>query len=247
MGLIDWSKCGQNWRPGGDVRSSADRRWPTTTLLGRLAPPARVALLSAGTEIEHAADRPIIRQGDQFGHVYLLIDGLVKVTVRDTNGKEALLGIRVGGDIVGEMSALDGTKRSADVVPCGPLVARVIKREELLDLLTRQGDLAIEVAKMISQRLRWANRRRLDATSQSPRTRVARVLTEVIEAHGRRSGSVWRLGVPRTQAEIAQRGGCRLRTVESALKRLATEGVVRRLYRGIEVTDLSRLRAIARG
>jgi CRP-like cAMP-binding protein len=229
------------------VRSSADRRWPTTTLLGRLAPSLRVSLLAAGTEIEPAANRPIIRQGDELGHAYLLIDGLVKVTVRDTNGKAALLGIRVGGDIVGEMAALDGTNRSADVVPCGPLVARVIKREELLDLLARQGDLAIEVARMISQRLRWANRRRLDATAHAPRTRVARVLTEVIDAHGRRNGAVWELGVPLTQAEIAQLAGSKLRTVESALKRLATEHVVRRQYRGVEVTDLNRLRSIARG
>jgi CRP/FNR family transcriptional regulator, cyclic AMP receptor protein len=229
------------------VRSSADRAWPTTTLLGRLAPPSRTTLLSAGTEIEQPPERPIIRQGDQFGHAYLLIDGLVKVTVRDTNGKEALLGIRIGGDIVGEMSALEGMSRSADVVPCGPLVARVIKREELLDLLARQGDLAIEVAKMISQRLRWANRRRLDVTAQTPRTRVARVLTEVIEAYGRRNGAVWELGVPLTQAEIAQLAGSKLRTVESALRRLATEDIVRRQYRGVEVTDLNRLRSIARG
>jgi len=229
------------------VRRSADRRWPSTTLLGRVAAPLRVALLSAGTEIEQVADRPIIRQGDQLGHAYLLIDGLVKVTVRDKNGKEALLGIRVGGDIVGEMSALEGTTRSADVVPCGALVARVINREELIDLLTRQGELAIEVAKMISQRLRWANRRRLDVTAHSPRTRVARVLTEVIEAHGRRNGAVWELGVPLTQAEIAQLAGSKLRTVESTLKRLAAEDIVRRQYRGVEVTDLDRLRSIARG
>ena len=229
------------------MRRSADRRWPSTTLLGRVAAPLRVALLSAGTEIEQVADRPIIRQGDQLGHAYLLIDGLVKVTVRDKNGKEALLGIRVGGDIVGEMSALEGTTRSADVVPCGALVARVINREELIDLLTRQGELAIEVAKMISQRLRWANRRRLDVTAHSPRTRVARVLTEVIEAHGRRNGAVWELGVPLTQAEIAQLAGSKLRTVESTLKRLAAEDIVRRQYRGVEVTDLDRLRSIARG
>lgn len=228
--------------------SSVDRRWPPATLLGRVAAPLRVALLSAGTEIEETGDRPIIRQGDRLGHAYLLIDGVVKIVVRDTNGKEALLDIRVGGDIVGEMAALDGaTNRSADVLPCGPLVARVIKRTELIDLLSRQGDLAIEVAKMISQRLRWANRRRLDFTAHAAKTRVARVLTEVIDTYGRRNGPVWELGVPLTQAEIAQLAGSRLRTVESALRSLATADIVRRQYRGIEVTDLNRLRTIAFG
>jgi CRP-like cAMP-binding protein len=212
-----------------------------------VSPALRATLLSAGTEVQRPADRPIIRQGDRLGHAFLLIDGLVKVTARDRNGKQALLGIRVGGDLVGEMAALDGTNRSADVIPCGPLVARVIKREELIDLLTRQGDLAIEVVKMISQRLRWANRRRLDYTAHTPQTRVARVLTDVIETYGRRTGSVWELGVPLTQAEIAQLAGCKLRTVETVLRMLASEDIVRRQYRGIEVTDLGRLRAIASG
>jgi CRP-like cAMP-binding protein len=211
-------------------------------------PPAlRATLLSVGTEVERPADRPIIRQGDRLGHAYLLIDGLVKVTARDRNGKEALLGIRVGGDLVGEMAALDGSNRSADVIACGPLLARVIKREELIDLLTRHGDLAIEVAKMIIERLRWANRRRLDYTAHTPQTRVARVLIDVVDTYGRRNGSVWELGVPLTQAEIAQLAGSKLRTVESVLKRLAGDGIVRRQYRRIEVTDLSRLRAIASG
>jgi CRP/FNR family cyclic AMP-dependent transcriptional regulator len=229
------------------VGGSADRSWPPSTLLGRVPPALRGTLLSVGTEVERPADRPIIRQGDRLGHAYLLIDGLVKVTARDRNGKEALLGIRVGGDLVGEMAALDGSIRSADVIPCGPLLARVIKREELIDLLTRHGDLAIEVAKMIIERLRWANRRRLDYTAHTPETRVARVLTDVVDTYGRRTGSVWELGVPLTQAEIAQLAGSKLRTVESVLKGLAGEGIVRRQYRRIEVTDLSRLRAIASG
>jgi CRP/FNR family transcriptional regulator, cyclic AMP receptor protein len=229
------------------VRSSADRRWPPATLLGRVSPALRATLLATGTEVQRPADRPIIRQGDRLGHAFLLIDGLVKVTARDRNGKEALLGIRVAGDLVGEMAALDGTNRSADVIPCGPLVARVIKREELVDLLTRQGDLAIEVAKMISQRLRWANRRRLDYTAHTPQTRVARVLTDVIDSYGRRNGSVWELGVPLTQVEIAQLAGCKLRTVETVLRMLASKDIVHRQYRGIEVTDLGRLREIASG
>ncbi len=226
------------------MRRSASRQWPAATLLGGLAAPTCAALLSVGTEVEQAADRPLIRQGDHHGHTYLLLDGLVKVRLRDTNGKEALLGIRVGGELVGEMAALEGAERSADVVPCGPLTARVIRREQLLDLMNRHGDLAIEVAKMISQRLRWAGRRRLEFTAQIPRIRVARVLAEVVDVYGRRTGGVWELGVPLTQAEIAQLVGVKLRTMEKELHKLEIERVLRRQYRGLEVLDLERLRAI---
>jgi CRP/FNR family cyclic AMP-dependent transcriptional regulator len=221
-----------------------DERWPAATLLGAVTAPTRDALLAAGTEVRYTPDRPLIHQGDPQGHAYLLIDGLVKVTLRDTNGKVALLGIRVGGDLVGEMAALEGVERSADVVPCGSLVARVIQRESLLDLMNRCGDLAIEIAKMISQRLRWAGRRNLEFAAQVPRVRVARVLAEVVTSYGRRSGDVWELGVSLTQAEIAQLVGVKLRTMEKELQRLEAEQVLRRQYRRLEVVDLDRLRSI---
>lgn len=227
------------------MRSTADRNWPPATLLGRVAAPVRAALLSAGTEVQRPADQPIIHQGECQGQAYLLIQGVVKVIVREQNGKEALLGIRVSGDLVGEMAALEDLARSADVVPCCPLVARVIQREQLLELMNRHAELAVAVAKMISQRLRWANRRRLDFTAYNPRTRMARIVTELVEEHGRRRGTVWELGVPLTQAEIAQLAGVKLRTAEKELQRLESERVLQRLYRGIEVTDLDRLRSIA--
>jgi CRP-like cAMP-binding protein len=229
------------------VGRSTERNWPPATLLGRLALPARAAVLSTGTEIEPAPDRPLIRQGDQQVYAYLLIDGLVKVSARDENGKEALLGIRVAGDLVGEMAVLEDTTSAADVLPCGRVVARVMRPEQLLDLMTRHGDFALEVAKMISQRLRWANRRRLDFTAHGPRTRVARVLAEVAEAYGQSRDGIWDLGVPLTQAEIAQLCGTKLRTVEKELHALQAERVVRCQYRATEITDLHRLRRIALG
>jgi CRP/FNR family cyclic AMP-dependent transcriptional regulator len=225
--------------------SHADRNWPPATLLGRVSPLVRAALLSAGTEVRRRAERPIIHQGEAQGQVYLLLQGVVKVVVREQNGKEALLGIRVGGDLVGEMAALEELSRSADVVPCCPLVARVIQREQLLDLMNRHAELAVEVAKMISQRLRWANRRRLDFTAHDPRTRMARIVTELLAEHGRRRGEVWELGIPLTQAELAQLAGVKLRTAEKELRLLESERVLQRQYRGIEVTDIDRLRSIA--
>jgi hypothetical protein len=54
--------------------------WPLATLLGRLRPVARVALLQIGTPVGYSAERVILRQGDSDQHVVLLLDGLVKVT-----------------------------------------------------------------------------------------------------------------------------------------------------------------------
>ncbi|MEW2379935.1 cyclic nucleotide-binding domain-containing protein [Micromonospora sp. NPDC047812] len=52
----------------------------------------------------------------------LLEEGLTKVTVSLPDGRAALLALRVGGDLVGEVSALNDRPRSASVTTCGPAI-----------------------------------------------------------------------------------------------------------------------------
>jgi len=189
----------------------------------------------------------LIVQGATNNQAYLLLDGMVKVTVRDDNGQSALLGIRVAGDLVGEMAALDGTERSADVTASGAVEARVIGAVELRNAAKRQPEISIGIAQMISRRLRWANRRRLDFAARDPGVRIARVLYEVVRGYGERKATHWSLGVALTQPEIASLAGVRLRTAEKELRALQRDGVLVRRYRQIHVGDLDALQRKANG
>jgi CRP/FNR family transcriptional regulator, cyclic AMP receptor protein len=223
------------------------QRWSEETLLGGLGPSARFALLQAGTAVNFADGRPLVEQGTKGTNAYLLTDGKVKVSVRDANGDNALLGIRVQGDIIGEMGALEHTPRSANVVASGLVWARAIGSGELVAITRKHPDVALGLARMTARRLRWANRRRLDFTSQEPRTRVARVLYEVVRGYGKRVDDHWDLGVPLTQAEIASLAGTKLRTAEKELARLNREGMLRSKYRKLIVLDLGGLERVANG
>ncbi|TDQ04763.1 Crp/Fnr family transcriptional regulator [Labedaea rhizosphaerae] len=228
-----------------EPRAVDDRRWSEETLLGGLGSSARLSLLRAGTAVTFTDGRPLVEQGAAGTHAYLLVDGKVKVSARDANGDTALLGIRVQGDIVGEMAALERTLRSADVVASGLVKARAIGSGELIALSRKYPEIALGLARMTARRLRWANRRRLDFNSQEPRTRVARVLYEVVCGYGKQVDGHWDLGVPLTQAEVASLAGTKLRTAEKELARLNREGVVRSKYRKLIVLDLAELERLA--
>lgn len=221
--------------------------WPRDTLLGRLPPPARQAMLMAGVEVEQQGGQRIIREGDREDHVFLLVNGLVKVSASTEDGGEALLGIRAGGDLIGEMGVLERIPRSATVTTCVPLVTRVLYRNQLMDLLTRYPAIAVEIASMISWRLRWANRRRVEFAGNTPRTRVSRVILELASLYGHDNGSSWTLGVQLKQAEIASLASIKQRTVEKELHRLQDERIVDCRYRRVEVIDMAALRRIANG
>src|SRR5690348_3412266 len=96
----------------------------------------------------------LIQQDAREHHVILLHAGISKVTVLTGEGVEALLGIRVGGDLVGEMSALNDQPRSATVTACTPLTYSVIHRPQLQAFLERQPGAALALVGMVSDRLR---------------------------------------------------------------------------------------------
>src|SRR5207245_2420416 len=90
--------------------------------------------------------RILIRQGEQSRFVFVILDGVVKVTGQANGGRDALLAIRMGGDIVGEFAALDAGPRSATVTTCGALVARIIKSGDFLDCLRPEPRLSRRVS-----------------------------------------------------------------------------------------------------
>jgi CRP/FNR family cyclic AMP-dependent transcriptional regulator len=97
-----------------------DPEWPAGSLLGLLPAATRVALLDIGTAVEYQEPRVLMREGELSTHVILLRSAVTKVIGRAGNGRESLLAIRVTGDIVGELGAIDKKPRSATVATCGP-------------------------------------------------------------------------------------------------------------------------------
>jgi CRP/FNR family transcriptional regulator, cyclic AMP receptor protein len=175
----------------------------------------------------------------------LLDDALTKVTVGMADGRRALLAIRVSGDIIGETSALNDTPRSATVTACRTSVIRIIHRGEFRAFLRNNPDAAMEIAGIVAERLRWANRRRVDLASCPVKMRLARVLWEIAMSYGRREPSGIVVDIRLTQSELATLCGAAEVTLQKALRDLRRAKVVRTGYRAIVVTDESGLRSAA--
>jgi CRP/FNR family transcriptional regulator, cyclic AMP receptor protein len=84
----------------------------------------RVAGTALGAQARYPAGRVLMREAEETTFVLLLLDGVVKATGRAAGEREALLAVRMGGDLIGELAAVDGRPRSATVTTCGPVTAR---------------------------------------------------------------------------------------------------------------------------
>ncbi|WP_320782722.1 Crp/Fnr family transcriptional regulator [Streptomyces sp. CRN 30] len=224
-------------------RTGAD--WPPTTLLGRLGPADRDLLLALGTRVRYPAGRVLIREGDRTDSVLLLLGGLVKVTARADDGRDALLAVRVRGDIVGEFAAVDGGPRSATVTACGPVLTRRVRRDDFVACVRDRHRIALALQQTVVAKLRAATVHRTTFTGCDAATRVARVLHHLAMTYGDRTGAGAEIRWPITQPELATLAGASEPSVQKALRRFRTMGFVTPGYRSIRVDDLARLHAVA--
>ena len=184
---------GARREPGRQQPSARQRKtawqWPPASLLATLEAASRDRLLGLGAIREYPADTVLIRMGDQSAFVIVLIEGVVKTTSLTSEGKDVLLAIRVGGDIVGEFAALDNRPRSSNVTTCGHVVGCVIRQSDFLGLLRRDDALSQAVHRAVLAKLRFANERRVDFAGYDSHTRVARVLRELAIAYGEQTAT----------------------------------------------------------
>ncbi|WDZ86010.1 Crp/Fnr family transcriptional regulator [Micromonospora cathayae] len=219
--------------------------WPAQTLLGRLSGPARQVVCRAGARIDVPGGRVVFRQGEDSRHVLVLLSGSVKVALSTAEGYEALLAVRVGGEVVGELAAVDGEPRSATVVTCAAVSARRIGPEELRHLGRLHPEIDVEIRRTISRRLRWANQQRVDLRAYDAPTRVGRIIARLVEMYGAATSEGVDLGIPLRQAELASMAGVSLPAAEKALSILDQQGLIARGYRRLVVRDLAGLRQVS--
>jgi CRP/FNR family cyclic AMP-dependent transcriptional regulator len=219
--------------------------WPKSSLLGRLTPDEQNRLLAIGTRAVFPDRHVIIRQGVMEDHAVLLTKGLAKVVVDTETGHQALLAVRAGGDLVGEMSFLENMPRSATVISCVTTTAQLIPGRLFLAFLARNPGIQYQVTRMLSERLRWADEQRVALAALPSQARVARIIIEIARTYGHQNGSgQWELGVALNNSELASFASVSLSSAEKSLRALREAGALGR-RRQVIVTDMTALRRFA--
>lgn len=217
--------------------------WPRASFLAGLDPAMLRDFLDAGELKQFSTGADLMREGDSAGDMFLLLDASVKVTGRVGRGT-ALLAIRLGGDIVGEIALVDGKPRTATVSACGvaPVTAVRVGHDEFHRLLNHHPAAALSVASAMGRKLRSATRRHIDTACCTPKVRLARALLELAEDYGHPGHGGTIISVNLTRIELGTLVGVGKTTAERALRELMGDGLVKDTGRRLLVPDLAALR-----
>ena len=197
--------------------------WPATTFLGQLAAETARRRWARNTQ---AADRGeiLLAEGERSDFVAVLLSGIYKVVGLTEDGREALVAVRIGGDIVGEMGLADGGPRSATVRAAGPGECRRVGEGDYRAFLREHPDASLAVTRAMATKLRSATRRRVDFATCPASVRVARVLRELAAAHGvpREPGVL--IEVALAQQELAALAGATEPTIQRVFTTMRERG-----------------------
>jgi len=209
------------------------------SLFESLEPDQLDQILDRHRESSHQADQVIVMEQDWGESLFLLCDGLAKVRTYTSDGDEVVMSLLGAGDVFGEMAALDGDARSADVVALTPLRLVKLRVPPFAALLDKQAGFALALAKLEASRLRDLNRRFALQTADAT-TRLLDALAYL--ARKSSADNDPQAPIPAlAQLEIALIAGLARETASRTLSKLRSRGTVSEESSRLRLADLQPL------
>jgi CRP-like cAMP-binding protein len=184
----------------------------------------------------------LFHEHDESDRIVIVLKGRLKVYSSTADGREVVFAFRGPGDILGELSAVDGRPRSASVAALEPVEVLFVAAVDFRAFLKRQPRVALVLLEMISWRLRDADRKRVEYAAFDSVGRVAARLVELSQDHGQPAEEGVAITLPISQDELAGWVGSSREAVSKALHVLRELGWVETRRRRITVLDPEALR-----
>jgi CRP/FNR family cyclic AMP-dependent transcriptional regulator len=215
------------------------------TFLASLNGDEREALNGLGVRRSFPRGAVLMFQNEPDARVMLLLAGRVKVTRVDHDGHELLLSIRDPGDVLGELSLIDGLPRVATVTALEPVEVLVTAAETFRLHLESTPRVAVALLEVVSRRFRETTLKRSQFSASDTMGRLAARIVELAERYGEPSDEGVAVTSPLSREDLAAWTGASRAGVAHALQGLRELGWVHTERRALLVRDLPALRARA--
>jgi CRP/FNR family transcriptional regulator, cyclic AMP receptor protein len=211
-----------------------------------LTPQERADLARHGRPRRLRAGASLFTEGSRSEIVVVVISGRVKVFTSAEDGAEVVLAVRGPGALLGELAAIDQQPHSASVRSLEPVEVLTVGLREFTAFLEAHPRTMWLLMRILVNRLRDADRKRIEFGVHDTLNRVARRLVELVDRFGESTESGIMITLPLTQDELASWVGASREAVTKALRTLRDRGYVRTQRRMITVVDIEGLRRHAR-
>jgi len=204
----------------------------TAALLGRvpvfeaLRPEDLVRVADVAVPRDFRGGEVVFREGDDSDTCYVVRSGHARAVREHADGRQITLATFGPGDFFGELAMFDDERRSATVEAVDALDVLGIPGVDMRALLSRHPEIAVKLVIALGRRLRAANERLARQSFQTVQSRVAAVLTQLVDQARSEGAGERDVLVTATQAELAQLAGSSRESASRFLAVLERAGVI---------------------
>lgn len=182
----------------------------------------------------------IIDRDSDDHEVYFVVSGKVRVMDVSETGREiSFVDIPAGG-LFGELAAIDGRTRSANVIALTDTVVAALPARAFVELLQEHPSVSLAVLRHLATIIRESSRRIMDLSVHSAQ---ARVMTELLHLGlaASQDGDSGRISPLPPHADIASRVSTTRETVARVVSDLVKSGIARKSGHDLIIEDLAAL------
>jgi len=106
-----------------------------------------------GIETEYMSGELVVKQGEEADSFFVMVAGEAKVSIGDRTVNRLM-----PGDHFGEISLLDGGKRTASVTTQTPVLALRFKRTDFMRLMQKEPSITLVLLRSLARMLRGTQR-----------------------------------------------------------------------------------------
>lgn len=187
----------------------------------------------------------IFSEGELGTTVILIESGRAEISITSLSGRKSVLAHMGPGEVLGEIAALDGGVRSADVVAASEISGRVLSRQNILKFVSERPNVASAIIAELCRKVRNATDMYAVQTVTEGGERLARALLRLFDKWGaERGGEVW-LAEKFSQGDIGEFSGLARENVNRHIKAWTEDGVLRLEGRRLVLIDRDALVSLA--
>lgn len=192
---------------------------------------------------EFSKDEIIFRQGDESREIYILLKGKVRIFKISPSGNETSIDIFSVHDVIGELAAIDSSPRSATGKAIGSVSLLTMSHERFLFHLENVPGLALGLARLLSQKLRWTASFAESVAQFDAAGRLLHILLYYVERYGKslEAGKRYSVDLALNQTDLASMVGARREWVNRLLSDWRKRGLLEYDRGVITILDMERV------
>ena len=188
----------------------------------------------------YRADQQIVAHHDQTNDVFFIVSGEVRVVIYSLAGKQITFRDMGAGTTFGELSAIDGKPRSANVIALTDAVVPSMPASVFWQVLRDHPEVSARILKQLAGLARNLSERVFEFSALGVKNRIHAELLRLARDHGGDGNSAIISPAP-THAEIASRVSTHREAVTRELNALDHGGLIERSGGALIISDIPRL------